>query len=251
MRDKENRRIMRRKIQSFVVEIKRKRGNQGTRHSLWSDVDLAAFSGRATEVETAQYQGSRPVDSGQVHNDAGEGQQTRTEHIMADPQEVEAVPVVTEDPAKVEVPEPKQKTPRQKRAKAEKPKAEKAKAAPVQLARKGKAKEAAEPAAAPVAAVQGKRKTYSEKERTQKLTQIDRSVGRGESIRNAVKLAGISEQTYYHWKKAATSTPAAAPTGGELQDLLALEKENERLKKQLADQLRKENAQLKKKLGLA
>lgn len=242
---------MRRKIQSFVVEIKRKRGNQGTRSSLWSDVDLAAFSERTDEVGTAQYQGARPVDSDQAHNNAGEGQQTRTEHIMADPQEVEAVPVVTEEPARVEAPEPEQGALRQKRAKAGKPKADKAKAAPAPSTRKSKVKEAAKPTAAPAAVVHGKRKAYSEKERTQKLTQIDRSVGRGESIRNAVKQAGISEQTYYHWKKAATSAPTAASMGGELQDLLALEKENERLKKQLAEQLRQENAQLKRKLGLA
>ncbi|MCP8894697.1 hypothetical protein KYK29_07120 [Shinella daejeonensis] len=41
-----------------------------------------------------------------------------------------------------------------------------------------------------------------------------------------------------------------APTGDGLKDLLALEAENERLKKMLADWLRKENAELKKKLGL-
>lgn len=173
---------------------------------------------------------------------------------MADPQEAEAVQAVTETPARAEVPEPKQKAPRQKRAKAEKPKVDKAKAAPAQPARKGKAKEAvkqaAKPAAASAAAVPGKRKTYSEKERTQKLSQIERSLARGGSVRSAVGEAGISEQTYYHWKKVATPAPAAS-AGGDLQDLLALEKENARLKKQLADHLRKENAELKKKLGLA
>ncbi|WP_245269046.1 transposase [Mesorhizobium sp. WSM2561] len=38
--------------------------------------------------------------------------------------------------------------------------------------------------------------------------------------------AGISEQTYYHWKKAAA--PSAA--SDERMDLVALEKENKRLK---------------------
>jgi putative transposase len=36
-----------------------------------------------------------------------------------------------------------------------------------------------------------------------------------------------------------------------LKDLLALEEENKRLKKMLAERLRKENAELKNKLGLA
>ena len=58
--------------------------------------------------------------------------------------------------------------------------------------------------------------------------------------------AGISEQTYYQWKKAADA--AAAPA--DLNDLLALEEENKQLKRQLADRLRQENAELKKKLGL-
>lgn len=165
---------------------------------------------------------------------------------MAAPQDVEAAPVVAGEPPKVEAPEPQQKALRQKRAKADKPKA----AASEKPARKDSAKQAAKAAEAPTAAVKGRRKTYSEKERRQKLAQIDRSIGRGESVRNAVKQTGISEQTYYQWKRTATSTSTAS-TGTDLQDLLALEKENERLKKQLAEHLRKENAELKKKLGLA
>lgn len=46
-------------------------------------------------------------------------------------------------------------------------------------------------------------------------------------------------------------TVVSVPTGGELKDLVALEAENERLKKLLAERLRKENAELKKKFGLA
>ncbi|RWJ04836.1 MAG: transcriptional regulator [Mesorhizobium sp.] len=89
------------------------------------------------------------------------------------------------------------------------------------------------------------RKTYSEKERAQKLAEIEKQTGRGESVKDAVKKAGISEQTYYQWKKAAGQTP-----GDELKDLVKLEEENVRLKKLLADRLRKENADLRKKLGL-
>lgn len=71
-------------------------------------------------------------------------------------------------------------------------------------------------------------------------------MGQGGSLKSAVRQAGISEQTYYQWRKAAEP---AAPAG-DLKDLLALEEENERLKKLLAERLRKENDELKKKLGL-
>ena len=87
---------------------------------------------------------------------------------------------------------------------------------------------------------------YPEKERAQKLGEIEKLTGRGETLKDAIKKAGISEQTYYQWKKAA----GQAPQSGELKDLVKLEEENTRLKKLLADRLRKENAELKKKLGL-
>ncbi len=238
---------MRRKAPSFIVEVKRKRGQGGTPRSLWSDVDLAAFGDGATQAAAPQQQDLQHVDAARMTNAAREAQQTRMEPVTAAPQEVEPAPAVTGEPPKVEAPEPQQKAPRQKRAKADKPKA----TASEKPARKTGTKQAVKAAEAPTAPVmKGKRKTYSEKERTQKLAQIERSISGGESVRNAIKQTGISEQTYYQWKKAVTST-APASTGDDLQDLLALEKENERLKKQLAEHLRKENAELKKKLGLA
>ncbi|MER8472753.1 transposase [Mesorhizobium sp. M1328] len=91
------------------------------------------------------------------------------------------------------------------------------------------------------------RRIYSEKERAQKLGEIEKQIGRGESIKGAVQNAGISEQTYYQWKKAAGQTTQS----DKLTDLVKLEEENVRLKKLLADRLRKENADLRKKLGLA
>ena len=90
------------------------------------------------------------------------------------------------------------------------------------------------------------RKIYSENERAEKLGEIEKQTGRGESTKDAIKKAGISEQTYYQWRKAA----GLAPQSDELKDLVKLEEENARLKKLLADRLRKENAELRKKLGL-
>ncbi|UCI22907.1 transposase (plasmid) [Mesorhizobium sp. B2-1-8] len=116
-----------------------------------------------------------------------------------------------------------------------------------QPARKNGAKAAPAAAEAPAAAVRTGRKIYSSKERAQKLGQIEKSIGSGETLKSAARQAGISEQTYYQWKKAATPPS----DGGDLKDLLALEDENKRLKGLLAERLRKENAELKKKLGLA
>ena len=92
-----------------------------------------------------------------------------------------------------------------------------------------------------------RQKQHSEAERTQKISQIEEAMSGGATLKDASKQAGISAQTYYHWKKAA---PAAA-NGDELKDLVALEQENKRLKTLLAERLRKENAELRRKLGMA
>ncbi|UVC19254.1 transposase [Mesorhizobium onobrychidis] len=151
---------------------------------------------------------------------------------MANPLEVESV-TATESAAKVETPE-KKKAPRSRKAKAE----------PKPPARKNAANTPSQAEKAPAAAV--RRKIYSEKERAQMLAQIEKSISGGATHKSAVKQAGISEQTYYQWKKAA----APASDGDNLKDLVALEEENKRLKSLLAERLRKENAELKRKLGL-
>ncbi|MBD9626319.1 SyrB-like regulator [Ensifer sp. ENS06] len=51
--------------------------------------------------------------------------------------------------------------------------------------------------------------------------------------------------------KQATETSAAAPVLDGIADLLQLEEENARLRKALAEKLRTENADLRKRLGLA
>ncbi len=154
---------------------------------------------------------------------------------MADPQEAESTQTGVEAPAKPA--EPRKRAARSRRAKAEagQPTVRKSARQPA------KATEASAPA------TRAPRKTYSQKERAQKLSQIEKSIAGGATTRNAVGQAGISEQTYYQWKKAA----APAFESDELKDLLALEEENKRLKKMLAERLRKENAELKNKLGLA
>jgi transposase-like protein len=91
----------------------------------------------------------------------------------------------------------------------------------------------------------GRRGKYILKPSGQKLGEIEKKIGRGESIKAAVKKAGMSEQTYYQWKKAAGQTIPS----DELKDLVTLEEENTRLKKLLADRLRNENAEHRKARG--
>ncbi|MBN9071557.1 MAG: transposase [Rhizobiales bacterium] len=157
---------------------------------------------------------------------------------MADSQEAEATQITAEAPAKPASAEPKKRVPRATKTKAAKPSG-KAEAKPSR-------RNGAKAAEAPAPTVRAGRRTYSDKERAQKLSQIEKSIAGGAGIRSAVGQVGISEQTYYQWKRNA----ASASGGGELKDLLGLEEENKRLKKMLAERLREENAQLKKRLGI-
>jgi len=158
---------------------------------------------------------------------------------MADLKENEQNQAPSELPAKEQTSEIKKSTPKPKKATGRQRQAARSKST-------GSGEPASSPEVVASPTVRTARKMYSEKERSLKLGEIEKQVGQGESTKNAVKKAGISEQTYYHWKRAA----GQAPPSDELKDLVKLEEENFRLKKLLADRLRKENAELRKKLGL-
>ncbi|MGF6175396.1 transposase [Ensifer sp. 4252] len=96
----------------------------------------------------------------------------------------------------------------------------------------------------------------TEQEKLAKLKLIEEQVSGGKTkIKDAIKSAGISEQTYYQWKR--TVMPVAetkdepSSGGDDLANLIQLESENQRLRVLLAEKLRAENAELKKRLGLA
>ncbi|GAB2209246.1 transposase [Roseibium sp. ROS1] len=105
---------------------------------------------------------------------------------------------------------------------------------------------------------------YTVKERAEKIAEIETRLSEGLNIKAAIKEAGISEQTYYRWKRnAAPKDKPEKPvlqqpkvekmSGSELEtleDLVALEAENIRLRTQLAEKLRAENAELRKRLGM-
>ncbi|WP_087006347.1 transposase [Rhizobium sullae] len=100
-----------------------------------------------------------------------------------------------------------------------------------------------------------KPRAYSEQEKTGKLKLIETAVTEGKSsLKDAIKTAGISEQTYYNWKRSATpavqKNEKPAPASDELADLVQLEEENQKLRKRLAEKLRAENTELRKRLGL-
>ncbi|GLS36345.1 hypothetical protein GCM10010869_19340 [Mesorhizobium tianshanense] len=228
---------MKRQTRPFTVEIKQKRSYQKRGRSIWSDVDLSAAMAETTrELKKMELPNRRLIDSNVIALDAEHMHKPRAEHLMANPLDAESVETATKPTAKVETPETKKKVPRSRKAKAE----------PRPPARKNGANTVSQAEAAPAAAVRTGRKIYSEKERAQMLAQIEKSISGGATHKSAVKQAGISEQTYYHWKKAA----APASDGDDLKDLVALEDENKRLKSLLAERLRKENAELKRKLGL-
>ena len=75
----------------------------------------------------------------------------------------------------------------------------------------------------------GKQK-YKVEEIIVKLREIELYCGQGKTVAEAVRKAGITEQTYYRWRK-----EYGGMSSSEARQLKALEKENERLKRLVAD----------------
>lgn len=73
-------------------------------------------------------------------------------------------------------------------------------------------------------------KRFKPEEIISKLRQVEVLCGQGKSMADAIRHIGVSEQTYYRWKK---------NYGGmgtdQLKELKALQKENERLRKAVSD----------------
>ncbi len=73
-------------------------------------------------------------------------------------------------------------------------------------------------------------KQYSPEQAVAKLRQIDVLVGEGKSIHLACKEAGITDVTYYRWRK-----EYGGLKGDQARRLKELERENQRLKRVVAD----------------
>ena len=74
------------------------------------------------------------------------------------------------------------------------------------------------------------RKRYSDEDCLKLLREIELKLASGSDISSACRAAGISDATYYAWRKKFGSTGRS-----QLAELKALEKENQRLKKIVAD----------------
>jgi transposase-like protein len=83
------------------------------------------------------------------------------------------------------------------------------------------------------------KKNYSAEEIIIKLREVEVLCGQGKTIGEAVRQIGVSEQTYYRWRQKYGGMNTA-----DAKRLKALEKENLRLKKLVAD-LSLDNAILK------
>ena len=74
------------------------------------------------------------------------------------------------------------------------------------------------------------RKRYSDEDVLNLLRQIELSLASGSSIEMACRSAGISDATYYNWRKRYGGMGKS-----QLHELKGLEKENTRLKRIVAD----------------
>jgi putative transposase len=104
--------------------------------------------------------------------------------------------------------------------------------------------------------VKPKTRGLSDQEKLERIGQIEAEVAGGATLKDAVKSAGISDQTYYQWKKATVQPPTqvsavSSSVDDELAEFIQLEEENRRLRKLLSEKLRTENAALRKRLGMS
>lgn len=76
-----------------------------------------------------------------------------------------------------------------------------------------------------------KKKKHTPEQIIQKLRKVEALRAEGATVASAVKQIGVSEQTYYAWKRKYHGMDKK-----QLRELKALQKENERLKKLVAEQ---------------
>ena len=73
-------------------------------------------------------------------------------------------------------------------------------------------------------------KRYNAEEIIRKLREADVLLGQGQNVSGVCKQLGVSEQTYYRWRKAYGGMKV-----GQAKRLTALETENARLRRAVAD----------------
>ena len=83
---------------------------------------------------------------------------------------------------------------------------------------------------APLGGFEMARKRYSDEDCLKILRQVELDLAAGADVAKACRAAGISDATYYIWRK-----KFGGMAKSQLTELKALEKENQRLKKIVAD----------------
>lgn len=85
------------------------------------------------------------------------------------------------------------------------------------------------------------------------LARIAESISGGKlTLKKALQEAGISKRTFYTWKRNAPSDEVPVTETKELglaEEIVHLEAENKRYRRMLADKLRAENAELRRRLA--
>jgi putative transposase len=74
------------------------------------------------------------------------------------------------------------------------------------------------------------RKSYSDKDILRLLREIELHLASGKDVATACRTVGVSDATYYNWRK-----KFGGMGRSQLSELKSLEKENQRLKKIVAD----------------
>ena len=109
----------------------------------------------------------------------------------------------------------------------------------------------------PSRTVSAKSKRHTNDERLAILKQIEsRLADEKATLKDALAEVGISDPTYYQWKKAisvnsAPSSPTLRNNVNGFAEFDELDKENRRLRKLLAEKLQAENQELRRRLGLS
>ena len=82
-----------------------------------------------------------------------------------------------------------------------------------------------------------KRRRHTPEQIVRKLREVDRLVGEGQTIAEAAKQVEISEETFHRWRN-----QYGGMTADDARRLRELERENARLKRLVADQMREIDA---------
>ncbi len=175
---------MKRQTRPFVVEVKNKRRVQSRKSSIWGDLDLSAVAHESNVSFVNDEPDSPPsIDSNSLSTNSHDRQNSQSEHHMPDPieRQSEQPALSTSD----NVYEQPLKTSSIKKAATQRRKP--VRGAPTRA--ESKSSDNGGSISKPA------RKVFSEKERIQKIDEIEKLTKGGANIKAAAKQAGVSVNT--------------------------------------------------------